>query len=182
MPPSLPPSSGCNRQRATASRRPASVARATWSRKSPTASTFSTSCLGADRSGSRGVAGCWQEGPTTTSPTRHSAGILRHADYTRRGRGPSPPRLKDYDSTEISMKRLALALGTLMLGLAVTPSANAVVQPPWVVVRWAYGDCKIWRNDVNAPAGPGWTSVAFAKTYPEAWAKMQALYAKRLCV
>ena len=80
------------------------------------------------------------------------------------------------------MKRLALALGTLMLGLAVTPSANAVVQPPWVVVRWAYGDCKIWRNDVNAPAGPGWTSVAFAATYPEAWAKTQALYAKRVCV
>ncbi|HEY6993749.1 MAG TPA: hypothetical protein VH397_08565 [Xanthobacteraceae bacterium] len=84
------------------------------------------------------------------------------------------------------MKRLALALGALLLALAVTPAvtppANALVQPPWIVVRWAYGDCKIWRNDVNAPVGPGWTSVAFAKTYPEAWAKMQALYAKRVCV
>jgi len=28
------------------------------------------------------------------------------------------------------------------------------VQPPWPVVRWAYGDCKIWRNDINGPWGP----------------------------
>ena len=34
----------------------------------------------------------------------------------------------------------------------------------------------------ECPAGPGWTSAAFAATYPEAWAKMQALYAKRVCV
>ena len=40
------------------------------------------------------------------------------------------------------MKCLATALGTLLLALAVTPSANAVVRPEWVVVRWAYGDCK----------------------------------------
>jgi len=53
------------------------------------------------------------------------------------------------------------------------------VQPPWVVVRWAYGDCKIWRNDINGPWGPGWQAVAF--TYPEAWAKMQALYGRRWC-
>ena len=80
------------------------------------------------------------------------------------------------------MKRLALALGTLMLGLAVTPSANAVVQPPWVVVRWDYlGDCKVWRNDINGPWGPGWRSVAFANSYPEAYGKMQALIARRWC-
>jgi hypothetical protein len=80
------------------------------------------------------------------------------------------------------MKRLALVLGTLMLALAVTPSANALVQPPWVVVRWAYGDCKIWRNDVNGPWGPGWKAVAFARTYPEAWSKMMALHGRRVCV
>jgi hypothetical protein len=60
------------------------------------------------------------------------------------------------------MKCLATALGTLLLALAVTPSANAVVRPEWVVVRWAYGDCKIWHNDVNGPAGAGWKAVAFA--------------------
>ncbi len=80
------------------------------------------------------------------------------------------------------MKRLALALGALVVALAAIPSANALVQPPWVVIRWAYGDCKIWHNDVNAPFGPGWTSVAFANSYPEAWAKMQALYGRRVCV
>jgi hypothetical protein len=36
------------------------------------------------------------------------------------------------------MKRVTLALATLLLALALTPSADArVVQPPWVVVRWA---------------------------------------------
>jgi hypothetical protein len=80
------------------------------------------------------------------------------------------------------MKRVTLALATLLLALAVTPSADArVVQPPWVVVRWAYGDCKIWRNDINGPWGPGWQPVAYANTYPEAWAKMQALYGRRWC-
>lgn len=52
------------------------------------------------------------------------------------------------------MKCLATALGTLLLALAVTPSANAVVRPEWVVVRWAYGDCKIWHNDVNGRRRP----------------------------
>ena len=80
------------------------------------------------------------------------------------------------------MKLVKLALATLLLAVAVMPSANAVVQPPWVVVRWAYGDCKIWRNDVNGPWAPGWRPVAFARSYPEAFAKMQALYARRQCI
>ena len=82
------------------------------------------------------------------------------------------------------MKRATLAtLAAVLLSLAVIPSANArTVQPPWVVVRWVYGDCKIWRNDINGPWGPGWTPVAFAGSYPEAWSKMQALYARRACV
>ena len=43
------------------------------------------------------------------------------------------------------MKRVTLALATLLLALAVIPAADArVVQPPWIVVRWdLYGDCKI---------------------------------------
>jgi len=86
------------------------------------------------------------------------------------------------DEGDFSMKCLATALGTLLLALAVTPSANAVVRPEWVVVRWAYGDCKIWHNDVNGPAGSGWQAVAFAGSYPEAWAKLQGLYGTRVCV
>jgi len=72
------------------------------------------------------------------------------------------------------MKRVTLALATVLLALAVIPAADArVVQPPWVVVRWAYGDCKIWRNDINGPWGPGWQAVAYANSYPEASAKLQ---------
>jgi hypothetical protein len=86
------------------------------------------------------------------------------------------------DEGDFLMKCLATALGTLLLALAVTPSANAVVRPEWVVVRWAYGDCKIWHNDVNGSAGAGWKAVAFAGSYPEAWAKLQGLYGTRVCV
>jgi hypothetical protein len=83
---------------------------------------------------------------------------------------------------KIPMKRVTLAPATLLFAFAVTPSAAArVVQPPWVVVRWSYGDCKIWRNDTG-PWYPGWQAVAYANTYPEAWAKMQALYGRRWCV
>src|SRR5260370_29346249 len=81
------------------------------------------------------------------------------------------------------MKRVTLALATVLPALAVIPAADAgVVQPPWVVVRWGYGDCKIWRNDINGPWGPGWRAVAYANSYPEAWAKLQALYGRRWCV
>src|SRR5262245_5310562 len=44
-----PYASQSNRQGVSASRRPASGMRATWSRRSPTAATFSTYCLCADR-------------------------------------------------------------------------------------------------------------------------------------
>ena len=56
------------------------------------------------------------------------------------------------------------------------------VRPEWVVIRWANGDCKIWHNDTNGPAGSGWMPVAFANTYPEAWGKMTVLYQRRMCV
>ena len=81
------------------------------------------------------------------------------------------------------MKRVTLALATLLVALAVVPAADArVVQPPWVVVRLDFlGDCKIWRNDINGPWGPGWRPVAYAKSYPEADGKMQALIARRWC-
>ena len=80
------------------------------------------------------------------------------------------------------MKLLTVTLGTLLLALAVAPSADArVVRPEWVVVRWAHGDCKIWHNDTNAPIGGGWKAVAFAKTAPQAFGKMQVLYRKRVC-
>jgi hypothetical protein len=85
------------------------------------------------------------------------------------------------DLTEKTMKLLTIALGALLLALAVAPAANAAV-PPFVVIRWAWGDCRIWHNVGNGPIGGGWRAVAFARTYPEAWAKMTVLYRKRVCV
>ena len=52
----------------------------------------------------------------------------------------------------------------------------------WVVVRWASGDCKIWHNDTNLPAGYGWNAVSFANTYDEVNLKMMRLYRMGECV
>ena len=80
------------------------------------------------------------------------------------------------------MKPLALPLGALLFALAVIPSANAWVRPEWVVVRWVNGDCKIWHNDTNGPAGFGWNPVAFGNTSGEAYWKMTRLYRRGVCV
>jgi hypothetical protein len=52
----------------------------------------------------------------------------------------------------------------------------------WAVVRWASGDCKIWHNDTNLPAGYGWNALAFANTYDKAFLKMTRLYSRGGCV
>lgn len=59
--------------------------------------------------------------------------------------------------------------------------AAVTIQPPWIVVRWETGDCKVWHNDGPAPSGI-YTSVAYALSYQEAFAKMQVLYARRVCI
>src|SRR5262249_9052931 len=103
------------------------------------------------------------------------------ANYTRRRRWTSTPDDLN-DAREISDETHNAALATLLFASAVIPSADArVVQPPWVVLRWSYGDCKIWRNDTG-PWYPGWQALAYANTYPEAWAKMQTLYGRRWCI
>jgi hypothetical protein len=76
---------------------------------------------------------------------------------------------------------MTLALGAVLLALAAASTANALVRPEWVVVRWANGDCKIWHNDINAPAGYGWKPVAFAQSYGVAWQKLNRLRAIRRC-
>jgi hypothetical protein len=52
----------------------------------------------------------------------------------------------------------------------------------WVVIRWASGDCKIWHNDTNLPAGYGWNAVAFATASDKAYLKMTRLYRMGECV
>jgi hypothetical protein len=90
--------------------------------------------------------------------------------------------LAKFDQEIPAMMRLTLATGAFVLALtAVAPSASALYQPPWVVVQWTNGDCKIWRNVFNAPLGGGWRSVAFANSYDVAWGKLRGLQAKRKC-
>ena len=79
------------------------------------------------------------------------------------------------------MKLVSLALGASLLALAAAVPANAL-QPEWVVIRWGNGDCRIWHNVYNGPYGSDWKAVAFARTYPQAWGKMEALYRMRRCV
>jgi hypothetical protein len=83
---------------------------------------------------------------------------------------------------DTQMKRLALALGALMLALtSVVPSASAFWQPEWVVIQWTNGDCKIWHNDINAPLGGGWRALAFSRTYSGAWGRLGWLQSRRVC-
>jgi hypothetical protein len=65
---------------------------------------------------------------------------------------------------------------------AAAPSSNAWLRPEWVVIRWNGGDCKAWHNDINAPAGYGWSVVALANTSDEAYWKMSRLYRRGVCV
>jgi hypothetical protein len=79
------------------------------------------------------------------------------------------------------MKLVNLALGAALLALTVASPANAY-RPEYLVVQWATRDCHVFHNDTNGPIGTGWRVVAFANSAPEAFAKMQRLYAVRRCV
>jgi|SRR5262245_20958181 len=54
----------------------------------------------------------------------------------------------------------------------------------WEIIRWSYGDCKIWRDDAGPPTGTcgkDWVVLAEGRTWDAAWARLQRLRAKRLC-
>ena len=81
------------------------------------------------------------------------------------------------------MKALSIALGALLLVLAVTPSADArYYRPPWVIIRWANGDCRVWYNTTGPWWGYGWRVVGSGRTYYEAWWKMWRLYRLHRCI
>jgi hypothetical protein len=37
----------------------------------------------------------------------------------------------------------------------------------WDVIRWSYGDCKIWHDDLGPPFGDGWTLIEYDIPNPE---------------
>ena len=49
------------------------------------------------------------------------------------------------------MKRLTLALGAAVIAIAASSSARA----DYDIVRWSYGDCKIWYIAGPGPSGTG---------------------------
>jgi hypothetical protein len=50
------------------------------------------------------------------------------------------------------MKRLALAIGIMALGL----SASTVARADYAVVMFKDGYCRVWNDSSAAPVAPGW--------------------------
>ena len=53
------------------------------------------------------------------------------------------------------------------------------------IIRWSYGDCKIWRDDAGPPTGvcgKDWVVLADRlPTWDAGWARLQRLRARKLC-
>jgi hypothetical protein len=75
------------------------------------------------------------------------------------------------------MKRLVFAVGVLALGFAASTPARA----DFAVVKFELGFCRIWWNTGMKPWGAGWTVVATAPDFPNAWAAQSAAVAKGKC-
>jgi hypothetical protein len=105
----------------------------------------------------------------------------REAPPNRR-QEPALPKNIANTTTRTRVIRAKRSLSLVEFAFAAAPSANAWLRPEWVVVRWGGGDCKIWHNDTNAPAGYGWSVVAFANNFVEAFWKMTRLYRRGVCV
>jgi hypothetical protein len=69
---------------------------------------------------------------------------------------------------ERTMKRFALAIGVVTLGLAATTPAWA----DFALVRWDDGDCRIWWEASATPWGAGWEKIATAPDYSTASAAL----------
>jgi hypothetical protein len=64
------------------------------------------------------------------------------------------------------MKHLGFAVGILALGVAAATPARA----DYAVVRWESGFCQVWWDSGATPWGAGWTKIAIAPNWQEAWA------------
>jgi hypothetical protein len=75
------------------------------------------------------------------------------------------------------MKRMAFAIGVLVLAFAAANPARA----DYSVVRFEPGYCRIWWDAAATPWGTNWTKVAHALDYQSAWAAREALVAQGVC-
>ena len=77
------------------------------------------------------------------------------------------------------MKRLTLALGVAVLAIAASSSARA----DYNIVRWSYGDCKIWHIDGPGPWGTDWKVLNWKpiRTWDAAWALLGKYQARKWC-
>ena len=50
------------------------------------------------------------------------------------------------------------------------------------IIRWSYGDCKIWHDDGGPPWGTDWVVLADGlRTYDDAWRALVRLQGLRMC-
>ena len=77
------------------------------------------------------------------------------------------------------MSRWYVALCTLAIAFVVSSPARA----DYTLVRWAWGDCKIWSNPPNnRPWGDDWTVLAWGlPTYDIAWRVLNDEIARGNC-
>ena len=77
------------------------------------------------------------------------------------------------------MKRLTLALGVAALAIAASSSARA----DYDIVRWSYGDCKIWYINGPGPWGTDWKVLNRRPipTWDAAWALLGKYQARKWC-
>ena len=69
-----------------------------------------------------------------------------------------------------------------LCALAIAFTAASPARADYTLVRWAWGDCKIWANAGNPPAGDGWTVLARnIPTYEIAWGVLLREQARRRC-
>jgi len=75
------------------------------------------------------------------------------------------------------MKRIALGIGILALGVAATTPARA----DYAVVRYADGYCRIWWDAAATPWGDNWTKIAIAPDWATAQASLSAAIQNSTC-
>ena len=74
---------------------------------------------------------------------------------------------------------LALATAVVAPGAADSRQLHRWGDFDWQIIRWAYGDCKIWFDSDGPPLGGGWVVLADnIPTYQAAWGAL--LHFKRL--